>query len=166
MLSARLDARTALRAADAYSAGSSTSYTTGGTTCFRASINGVNPASDAFLANVLRGWAKKMPAAEVESTTPLTFHSCDPGRAAVEPSKAAIEDATTLAATRGAVENTFITTNHIPVDAAVCVARVIMQLSNYAVLLRPTTPAGVSAAQQAGLRAGQACRENPLAGIP
>jgi len=167
MLSARLDAPTALRAADAYSAGSSTSYTSGGTTCFRASITGVNPASDAFLARVLGDWVKQMPDAEIESTTsPLTFHSCDPGAAAVEPRKAAIEAAATLAATRGAVENTFVTTNHIPAGTAACVARVLMQRPDVGTLLQPTTPDGITAAQRAGAEAGQACRANPLAGIP
>jgi len=167
MLSARLDAREALRAADAYSAGSSTSYTTGGTTCFRASITGVNAASNGFLASALGDWAKRMPDAAVESTSgPLTFHSCDPGSRAVEPSKAAIDDATTLAATRGAITNTFISTNHIPADTAACVARLIMQLPNAGAVIRPTTPAELGAAQRAGFETGQACRENPLAGIP
>jgi hypothetical protein len=47
MLGARLDPVTALRAADAFAAGSSTAYTIdGGTTCFRAAVTGVNPASD------------------------------------------------------------------------------------------------------------------------
>jgi hypothetical protein len=166
MLSARLDAPTALRAADAYSAGSSTSYTTGSTTCFRASITGINAASDAFLARVLRDWATRMPDAEIESTTPLTFHSCDPGHRAAEPRKAAIEAATKLAATRGAITNTFISTNHIAADLAACVARVIMQLPNAGALLQPTTPAALGAAQRAGFQAGQECRANPLAGIP
>jgi hypothetical protein len=167
MLSARLGAPTALRAADAYSAGSSTSYTTGGTTCFRASITGVNTASNEFLARVLRDWAEQMPNAAIETTTPpLTFHACDPGRTAVEPSKAAIDAATSLAATRGAVENTFVTTSHIPGDLAACVARVLMQLPNAGALLRPTSPAALAAAQRAGAQAGLACRQNPLAGIP
>ena len=83
MLGARLDALTALRAADTFAAGSSTAYTTaGGTTCFRAAVTGVNPASEAFLARVLGDWTKKMPAAKVESTSsPITFSSCDAGTA-------------------------------------------------------------------------------------
>ena len=65
MLGAHLDPITALRAADAFAAGSSTAYTTdGGTTCFRAAVTGVNPASDTFLARVLGDWAEKMPDAE------------------------------------------------------------------------------------------------------
>src|SRR5204862_6252288 len=82
MLGARLDALTALRAADAFAAGSSTAYTTaGGTTCFRAAVTGVNPASEEFLARVLGDWAEKMPDAKVESTsTPITFRSCYPGK--------------------------------------------------------------------------------------
>ncbi len=70
MLGAHLDPVTALRAADAFKAGSSTAYTTSaGKTCFRAAVTGVNPASEDFLARTLDSWAKKMPDAEVESSS-------------------------------------------------------------------------------------------------
>ena len=167
MLSARLDAPTALRAADAYSAGSSTSYTTGGTSCFRASITGVNPASDAFLARVIGEWTKKMPDAAVESTSsPVTFHSCDPGTSAVEPSKRAIEAASTLAATRGALTEVFITNNHASPDLATCSTRLLMQNARFRSMLNQNTQAAFEEGVRDGARAAVACRQDPLAGIP
>jgi len=168
MLGARLDPITALRAADAYKAGSSTSYTTsGGKTCFRASVTGVNPASDAFLARVIGDWTKKMPDAAVESTSGLlTWHSCDPGKHAVAPTTAAIRAVTTLAATRDQLTENFITHSRVDDALAACAARVIMQLPNPEAVILPRSPAAVAAAQQAGARAGLACRHNPLAGIP
>ena len=116
MLGARLDPITALRAADAYKAGSSTSYTTsGGKTCFRAAVTGVNPASDAFLARGARRLGRRRcPTPKVESTSgTITWHSCDPGKRAVAPSTAAIRSVTTLAATRDQLTETFITNSRI-----------------------------------------------------
>jgi len=168
MLGARLDPVTALRAADAYKAGSSTSYTTsGGKTCFRASVTGVNPASEAFLARVIGDWTHKMPDADVESTSGvLTWHSCDPGKHAVAPTTAAIRAVTALAATRDQLTENFITHSHIDDSLAVCAARLIMQLPNAEAVILPRSPAAVATAQRAGVRAGLACRQDPLAGIP
>nr|MDP9333028.1 hypothetical protein [Actinomycetota bacterium] len=53
MLAARLERATALRAADAYSAGSEVLYSRSGVTCFRAALDGVNAKSDAYLRSVL-----------------------------------------------------------------------------------------------------------------
>ncbi len=168
MLGARLDALTALRAADAFAAGSSTAYTTnGGTTCFRAAVTGVNPASEAFLARVLGDWTKKMPDAKVESTSsPITFSSCDPGTRAIAPSRGAIRDVASLAATRDQLTETFITKSSLPADLATCVARVLMQRPGIQSVLRSDTPAAVQEGMRLGAQAGRACRENPLAGIP
>jgi hypothetical protein len=167
MLGAHLDPITALRAADAFEAGSSKAYTSDGTTCFRAAVTGVNPASEKFLARVLRDWAEKMPDAKVESTSsPITFRSCDPGKRAVAPSLAAIRSVARLAATRDQLTETFITNNHIPADLAVCVSRVLMQSPRIQSLLRPQTPAEEREAVRLGAQAGVACRQNALAGIP
>jgi len=167
MLGARLDPITALRAADAFAAGSSTAYTSAGTTCFRAAVTGVNPASDVFLARVLGDWAGKMPDAKVESTSsPITFRSCDPGKRAVAPSAAAIHSVATLAATRDQITETFIEDDRIPADVAVCVARLLMQRPGIDSLLRPQTPAAAQEARRVGAEAGLACRQNVLAGIP
>jgi hypothetical protein len=168
MLGAHLDPVTALRAADAFAAGSSTAYTSdGGPTCFRAAVTAVNPASEQFLARVLGNWAEKMPDAKVESTSsPITFRSCDPGKRAVAPSLAAIRGAATLAATRDQLTETFITNNRIPADLAVCVSRVLMQMPGIQAVLRPQTPAATREAVRLGAQAGMECRQNALAGIP
>jgi hypothetical protein len=168
MLGAHLDPVTALRAADAFAGGSSTSYTRdGGTTCFRAAVTGVNPASEKFLARVLGDWAQKLPDAKVESTkSPITFNSCDPGKRAVEPSSAAIRSIATLAATRDQLTETFITKTRVPADLAVCVARVLMQRPDIKSVLLPKTPAETQAAVRLGAQTALTCRQNPLAGIP
>jgi hypothetical protein len=168
MLGARLDPITALRAADAFASGSSKAYTIdGGTTCLRAAVTGVNPASEKFLARVLRDWAAKMPDAKVESTSsPITFRSCDPGKRAVAPSTAAIRSVATLAATRDQLTETFITKTRVPADLAVCVSRVLMQSPRIQSVLQPRTPAEGQEAVRLGARAGMECRQNALAGIP
>ncbi len=168
MLGAHLDRITALRAADAFSAGSSTAYTNeDGTTCFRAAVEGVNSESDTFLARVLGRWADEMPDAEVESSSsPVTFHSCDPGQRAVAPTAAAITGVATLAATRDQLTELFITKNGIPADIATCVARVLMQTPGAESILRSQTQEGFDRGMQLGAQAGTACRQDPLAGIP
>jgi hypothetical protein len=168
MLGARLDPITALRAADAFAAGSSTPYTTdAGTTCLRASVEGVNPESETFLAEVLGRWAKEMPDAKVESTAgPITFRSCDPGERAVAPTLAAIRGVATLAAIRDQLTETFITSSKLPADIATCVSRVLMQMPGAETILRGQTREAYEQGVQLGARAGTACRQNPLAGIP
>jgi hypothetical protein len=168
MLGAHLDPITALRAADAFSAGSSTAYTTdGGTTCLRAAVTGVNPASDAFLARVIGQWADTMPDAAVESTaSPVTFRSCDPGKKAVAPTVAAIRNVATLAATRDQLTETFMNNNRIPADVATCVSRVLMQTPGIENILGGRTQAAYNEGVRIGARAGTACRADPLAGIP
>jgi hypothetical protein len=167
MLSARLDPVTALRAADAFAAGSATGYTSGSTTCFRAAITGVNPASETYLANVIGDWADKMPDAEVESTsTPITFHSCDPGKRAVAPSPAAIRSAATFAAARDQITETFITNNHVSAGLATCTARMLMQSPDFRNIMNSSSPAAFEQGARAGRRAALACRDDPLAGIP
>jgi hypothetical protein len=167
MLGAHLDPVTSLRAADAYAAGSSTSYTSGGTTCFRAAVTAVNPASEEFLARVIGDWAAKMPDAKVESkSSPITFNSCDPGKRAVAPSTAAIRAVATLAATRDQLTETFITKSRVPADLAVCVARVLMQRPDSKTVLQPQTPAETQQAVRLGAQTALKCRQSPLAGIP
>ena len=167
MLGARLDPITALRAADAFAAGSSVPYTADGTTCFRASVDGVNTESDTYLAEVLGKWAKQMPDAKVESTSnPVTFRSCDPGKRAKAPTEAAILGVATLAATWDELTATFITKSRLPADIATCVSRVLMQTPGVETILRGQTQEAYEQGVRLGARAGTACRENSLAGIP
>ena len=168
MLGAHLDPVTALRAADAFKAGSSTAYTTSaGKTCFRAAVTGVNPASEDFLARTLDSWAKKMPDAEVESSsTPITFHSCDPGQHAVSPSVTAVRNAATLAATRDQLTETFITNSHVPADLAVCTTRVLVENPTFRAIMSENTRQAFEEGARAGQQAALACRQDPLAGIP
>jgi len=168
MLGARLDPITALRAADAFAAGSSTPYTTDkGTTCFRASVDGVNAESDTYLAKVLGQWAKAMPDAEVESkSSPVTFHSCDPGKRAVAPTEAAIMSAARLAATRDQLTEIFVTNSRLPADLATCVSRVVMQTPGAEELLASQSREAFAEGARLGARAATACRQNSLAGIP
>ena len=168
MLGAHLDPVTALRAADAFKAGSSTAYTTSaGKTCFRAAVTGVNPASEDFLARTLDSWAKKMPDAEVESSsTPITFHSCDPGQHAVSPSVTAVRNAATLAATRDQLTETFITDSHVPADLAVCTTRVLVENPTFRAIVEQDTRQAFEEGARAGQQAALACRQDPLAGIP
>jgi hypothetical protein len=168
MLGAHLDPIDALRAADAYAAGSSTSYTTdGGTTCFRAAVEGVNAESDTYLGQVLTRWANEMPDAHVESTaSPVTFRSCDPGKKAIAPTPAAIRAVASLAATRDQLTEIFITRNDLPADTATCVSRVLMQTPGIEQILSSRTREAFQQGVQLGARAGTACRQDPLAGIP
>jgi hypothetical protein len=167
MLGARLDAVTALRAADAFAAGSSVPYTADGTTCIRVAVEGVNPESDAYLAEVLGRWARAMPDAKVESTAnPVTFRSCDPGTRAVAPTEAAILGVARLAATRDQLTETFITNGRLPADVATCVSRVLLQTPGAESILQGRTQEAYEEGVRLGARAGLACRQNPLAGIP
>ena len=98
MLGARLDRPTALRAADAFQAGSEVMYKRAGVTCFRASIAARNGASNEFLRTVVGQWAKSMPDAAIDGTAiPLVFHSCDSRARATTPSATAVNQATALA---------------------------------------------------------------------
>jgi hypothetical protein len=108
-----------------------------------------------------------MPDAAVESTSsPVTFHSCDPGPSAVEPSKRAIEEANTLAATRAALTEVFITNNHASPDLATCSTRLLMQNARFRSMLNADTQAAFEEGVRDGAQAAAACRQDPLAGIP
>jgi hypothetical protein len=168
MLAARIDLPTALRAADAYSAGSEIAYTRGTSTCFRAAVAGVTPAANAFLAKTLQQWARTVPNAAVDSAKgPVIFHSCDPGRGAVTPPNARIVDATRLAANREDLIATLVK-QHVTSQLAVCVSRVLVQEPD----VRNAIVAGDSFTQPSPqiLRetaaAGLACRSDPSAGLP
>jgi hypothetical protein len=168
MLAAKLDLPTALRAADAFSAGSQVAYTRGGRTCFRAAIDGVTRSSSTYLSDVLGRWAATMPRAGVSFTaTGVLLHSCDPGDRAVTPDDARIQAAVRVAAGRDelVVE---LARQPLPIALAVCAARVLVQQPDFrdailrgAGLDRPT-PQMV----QASTAAGRTCRADPKAGVP
>ena len=167
MLAARLDRATALLAADAYSAGSEVLYTRSGTTCFRATLDGVNARSDAYLRSVVARWTRSMPDASIDSLGgEVVFHSCDPGRRAITPDDAAITEATSLAVGRDAV-TAFLVSSRVPSGIAACVARLLIQQPN----LRDAILGGKAAASQAeqlreSAAAAGACRRSTFAGLP
>jgi hypothetical protein len=168
MLAARLDLPTALRAADAYSAGSEVVYTRGTSTCFRAAVAGLNPAANAFLAATLQRWAATVPDAEVDSAKgPVIFHSCDPGRGAVTPPNARIVDATRLAANREDLIASLVK-RHVPSLLAVCVSRVLVQQPDVrnAIVAGDSLDTPSPQMLQETTAAGVACRNNPLSGLP
>ena len=168
MLAARLDLPTALRAADAYSAGSEVAYTRGTSTCFRAAVAGVSPAANAFLAATLQRWAHTVPDAVVESAKgPVIFHSCDPGRGAVTPPNARIVDATRLAANREDLIASLVK-QHVPSLLAVCVSRVLVQQPDVraAIVAGNTLDKPSPQILRETATAGVACRSNPLSGLP
>jgi hypothetical protein len=168
MLGARLDPVTALRAADAFQAGSSTAYTTSdGKTCLRAAITGVNSASDTYLAQVIGSWAGKMPDAKVESTaSPITFRSCDPGQQAVAPKESAIRNLASLAAIRDSLTESLITNNHVQPDMATCSSRLLLQDAAFRSIMNENSQSAFQQATREAARAALACRANTLAGIP
>jgi hypothetical protein len=167
MLAARLERATALLAADAYSGGSELLYTRSGVTCFRAAIDGVNAKSDAYLRSVLDRWTRSMPDAGVDSPRrPLVFHSCDPGRRAVTPDDAAINEATALAVGRDAI-TAFMVSSRVPTSVAACVARLLIQQPETRdQILGRRAPASQTDQLRAGADAAEACRRNTLAGLP
>jgi hypothetical protein len=167
MLGARLDPSTALRAADAYNSGSEVLYTKSGTTCFRAAIEGANPAGNAFLRTVLTRWTAAMPDAAIDaSSNGVVFHSCDPGKHAAAPSNAAINEATRFAVTRAALTSQLITKEHATKVLATCAARLFFQSPSLraSVFGRLTVP--LDRIRQEGAAVGLACRADPSSGTP
>jgi hypothetical protein len=169
MLAARLDPATALRAADAYETGSEVLYSDqSGAACFRAALEGVDPDSHAFLAEVITRWTRRMPAAGIESTgTPIVFHACDPGRHAPAPNDTSVKNATALAAGRATIVATFVG-DHLTSDLASCVARLLVDRPTIRreIVTNKLTAAGRADVLRAAAASGITCRENPRAGIP
>ena len=170
MLAARMERPTALRAADAYSAGSEVLYTRAGRTCFRASIAGRSSHANAYLAATLRRWTKTMPAARIDTTADTTvFESCDPGPKAETPSDAHIREAIALAAGRNAFTATIADEAGSGVLGA-CVARLLVEYADFrdalvhgdADAMRTPSPLMLSESLDAGSR----CRANHQAGLP
>ena len=167
MLGARLDRPTALRAADAFQAGSEVMYKRAGVTCFRASIAARNGASNEFLRTVVGQWAKSMPDAAIDGTAiPLVFHSCDSRSRATTPSATAVNQATALAAGRDEIVASFVA-QHISTALASCAARLLVQqprIRNDIVHDTSTVPRADILRMAAA--AGSSCRLDLDAGIP
>jgi hypothetical protein len=172
MLAARVDLPTALRAADAFSAGSEVLYTRRGSTCFRAAIAADNTRAGSYLSSVIRQWTKTVPDAAIDapasgSTPAIVFHSCDPGTRALTPANENITGATRLAANRDALVATLVD-QHLTSLLAVCASRLLVDqpdvrgaILNGDMLTNPTPQM-----LQESRNAGQACRDNPRAGLP
>jgi hypothetical protein len=168
MLAARLDLPTAVRAADAYRAASTIAYEIDGKTCFRASVVGVNRASNPFLASTLKRWAETMPDAGASpTTTGVVFRSCDPGARAQTPSNERIVAATRLVAARDDLVAS-LARQPVPTALAVCAARLIVREPDFAAAINRDTSLADPSPQmlRESAAAGAACRQNPSAGIP
>ncbi len=168
MLAAKLDLPTALRAADAFSAGSQVAYTRGGRTCFRAAIDGVTRSSSRYLSEVLRRWAATMPRAGVSFTaTGVLLHSCDPGDRAVTPDDTRIQRAVQLAAGRDGLVDA-LARQPLPIELAVCAARVLGQQPDFrgAILSSEGFDHPTRQMVQESAAAGRTCRANPKSGVP
>jgi hypothetical protein len=170
MLAARLDGLTALRAADAYSAGSEVLYTRSGLTCFRASITGRSTRADAYLGVTLRRWTETMPDARVDTTGDTTvFESCDPGARAETPSDAHIREAIALAAGRDSLTAT-IAGEHASGELAACAARLLTEQADFRdAFIHPNAEVDRSRTERMlreSFAAGKACRANDQAGLP
>ncbi len=170
ILAARLGPSTALRAADAYSAGSEVIYEVGDRTCLRASIAGRNARADSYLAAVLRRWTQTMPNAKIDDAADTTvFESCDPGSQAEAPNDANIREAISLAAGRDALTAAFAKQDVSSAFAA-CAARLLVRQPDFrkallegdADILRKPTQQTLRESIDAGTR----CRANSRAGIP
>jgi hypothetical protein len=167
MLGARIDRPTALRGADAFASGSEALYTRGGTTCIRVAMEGRDAASEKYLGTVMKRWIATMPEAALEeSDTGVLFHTCDPGTSFAAPSDAAIREATSFAATRGALTKELVTKNHATTTLATCAARMFFEQP----ALRDSVFGKLSASpeqlRQDGAAVGLACRANPRSGLP
>ena len=167
MLGARIDRPTALRAADAYSTGSEVLYSKSGKTCFRATIEGINPAADAYLHTVLQRWTESMPDAAIDSSgAAVTFHSCDPGKNAPAPSNAAINEATSFAVTRAAFTDQLVTKDHATTQLATCASRLFFESPSLrSTLLGKSTLPAAQIRQEASV-IGFTCRSNASSGLP
>ncbi len=170
MLAARMEPLTALRAADAYSAGSEVLYTRAGRTCFRASVAGRSTRADAYLGATLRRWTEMMPDASVDTTGDTTvFESCDPGARAETPSDGQIRTAIALAAGRDALTAT-IAGQHAPGEIAACAARLLVEQSDFRdAFIHPDAEVDRSRTERMlreSLDAGATCRADSQAGLP
>jgi hypothetical protein len=168
MLAARLDLPTALRAADAYKSASTIAYDLNGKTCFRASVAGVSPAGNAFLASTLKRWAETMPDAGASpTTTGVVLRSCDPGRAAETPSNERIIAATRLVAARDQLVAS-LARQPVPSALAVCAARLLVREPDFAAAINSNSSLADPSPQmlRESADAGATCRPNPSAGIP
>ncbi len=168
MLAAHLDRPSALLAADAFYAGSEVLYRTGGTTCLRAAVLTVTPASVQPLADIVRRWTRTVPDAGIDATNgEVVFHSCDPGSRATTPPDNTIQEAVRLLASRDALIATFVRLK-VPHDAATCVARVLVEQPDIrdALLHGDDLNTPTAQMQTESYAAATACRTNPLAGLP
>jgi len=86
MLAARIDAASALHAADGWGGGSMVQFAAGGRSCTRVDLTGRSAAATSALAQTLTEWSAAMPAGQVTfaaSGSTLSFTACDPGPAAI-----------------------------------------------------------------------------------
>jgi hypothetical protein len=166
MIASRLDASTALRTADAFASGSSVFFTHNNTTCFRASLKGLNRDATGYLATIIRRWTHTMSDAAIDANSARTvvFHSCDPGGRARTPPDSKITGATRLASGRDEIIATFVA-DKLPLDLAICAARLLVdtpELANAIITDRPLSHSIAGEARSAGI----ACRNDHDAGLP
>jgi hypothetical protein len=167
MLGAHVDTTSALRAADAFSAGSEVLYTKSGKTCFRAAVDSASPAGEALLHSVLQRWTRAMPEAAIDSANgQVVFHSCDPGKGADAPSDKAINQATNYAVTRAALVSELVTKEHATTALATCAARVFFETPTLRDSVLGKSVATPEVLRAEGAAVGLACRRNPSAGLP
>jgi hypothetical protein len=166
MLSARLDAPTALAAADAYESGSEILYSRNGVTCFRAAIDGISEGGNRLIASTLKRWARALPSAAVEATGgPVVFHACDPGKRATAPRDKNLTDAVSLSANRDGLVEGLLQNGKIPDSAAACIARLLMQRPDFRHAVLTDAPV-TDALKLETTQAAVACRADARAGLP
>lgn len=128
VLASRIDAPTALAAADGWGGDAMVTFTRGGTTCLRSTLVGRSPAATQAIGSALTQWAAAMPAgaAQVDAQADrATLTACDPGKAATEaPNRAA--GALVFAASRDELFAEVLKQS-LPVPVATCTADAVVR---------------------------------------
>jgi hypothetical protein len=95
MLANRLDAKTALSAADGWGGGSLVQYRTAGRSCTRIDLRGRTSAEQSSMLDALTKWVASLPPGQAIAATKrgvVEVDACDPGRSA-RPGPRSLEDA-------------------------------------------------------------------------